>query len=101
MSASPEIAAALIGGAAALLAAVITILPAVWAVLRRTRGAVAADGQVTRDAVVALGAQVSAVKDELRADVGDLRTDVAGLAAWQSGHDMAHLIRDERPRGDI
>lgn len=93
-----EIIAAVIGAAAVIAAALITILPA----MRRTRSAVEADGATTRDAVTALSAQVNAVKDELRTDVYELRAHVVDVRAWQAGHDAEHLLisRHERGGGD-
>lgn len=97
---APEITAALIGGAAALACAVVGLLPAVAAILRRQRGAVEADGTATRDAVTALSAQLGSVKDELRTDVFELRAHVVDVRAWQAGHDAEHFLHTRQNRGD-
>lgn len=90
-----EIIAALIGAAAVISAAWITILPS----MRRTRTAVEADGASTRDAVTALASRVDAVKDELRSDVSELRAHVVDVRAWQAGHDAEHLLFSRHERG--
>lgn len=100
MDLTPDVASALIGGGAVLLAALVGIIPAVLALLRRTRGAVEADGSATRDAVTALSAQLGAVKDELRTDVFELRAHVVDVRAWQAGHDAEHFLHSRQNRGD-
>lgn len=90
-----EIIAALIGAAAVMGAAWITILPS----MRRTRGAVEADGTATREAVTALATQLADVKDEVRADVYELRAHVVDVRAWQAGHDAEHLLFSRHERG--
>ncbi|BDM70601.1 hypothetical protein HEK616_40880 [Streptomyces nigrescens] len=95
---SPEVAAAIIGGAAALLTTVVGILLPL--VLRRTRGAVEAQGEQTRavtlDALDAMGirlqARFNARIDDVRDDIDGVREDVARVREWQAGHDAEHLI---------
>lgn len=91
-----EIIAALIGAAAVIVAALITILPA----MRRTQSAVEADGATTRGAVTALSTQVSDVKDEVRSDVAELREHVIEIRSWQAAHDAEHLLQSRPQRGD-
>lgn len=100
MDLTPDVASALIGGGAVLLAAIIGVIPAVLALLRRARGAVEADGATTRDAVTALSAQLGSVKDELRTDVFELRAHVVDVRAWQAGHDAEHYLQSRPQRGD-
>lgn len=98
---SPEVIAAAVGGVAVLGAAVIAAVPALLTILRRTRGAVEAEGTATRDAVTALGAVVTALRDELRTDVAGVREDVTRVREWQAGHDAEHLlIGRNQNRGD-
>lgn len=97
---TPDVASALIGGGAVLLAALIGIIPAVLTVLRRARGAVEADGATTRDALTALSTQLTDVKDELRTDVFELRAHVVDVRAWQAGHDAEHHLFSHQNRGD-
>lgn len=83
-----------------LLAALISIFPAVLALLRRTRGAVEADGTATRNALTVLSTQLTDVKNELRTDVFELRAHVVDVRAWQAGHDAEHYLQGRQQRGD-
>jgi hypothetical protein len=84
-----EIIAALIGAAAVIAAAWITILPA----LRR-------DGSATREAVAALTARVNDIRNEQREDASELREHVTDIRAWQAAHDAEHFLQSRPQRGD-
>ncbi|WP_328742914.1 hypothetical protein OG436_29425 [Streptomyces caniferus] len=91
---SPEVAAAVVAGAFAVLA---TVLPLLF---RRTHSAVAEEGEATRvatlDAVSAMGsrleARFNARIDDVRDDIDDVRESVSKVREWQAGHDAEHLI---------
>lgn len=96
-----EILIALIGALGVVLAAAVPVLLS----MRRTRGAVEADGAVTREAVTqvvaALGARLDSRIDDVRDDIDDVREDVSRIREWQAGHDAEHLlIGRQPPRGD-
>jgi hypothetical protein len=98
-----ELLIALVGALGVVLAA--TVTTTVPLLLRRTRGAVEADGVVTREAVAqavtALGSRLDARINDVRNDIDDVREDVARVREWQAGHDAEHLlIGQQRPRGD-
>jgi hypothetical protein len=98
-----ELLIAIIGALGAIGAAGVTV--AFPLLLRRARGAVEADGAVTReavtDAVAALGAQVNARINDVRDDIDDVREAVNQVREWQAGHDAEHLlISRQHPRGD-
>lgn len=98
-----ELLIALIGALGVVSAATVTAI--VPALLRRTRGAVEADGAVTReavaDAVTALGSRLDARINDVRDDIDDVREDVTRIREWQAGHDAEHLlIGRQTPRGD-
>ncbi|WDM16732.1 hypothetical protein J3S85_37845 [Streptomyces lavenduligriseus] len=104
-----EILVALITAAGVILAAVVPALLS----LRRTAGAVVAEGETTRGAVAEAMAEVRArvdariddVRDDIdgvREDVTRVREDVARVREWQAGHDAEHLLIGQQspPRGD-
>jgi hypothetical protein len=94
---SVEIIAALIGAAAVIAGAWITVLPA----MRRTRTAVEADGSATRDAVSELGGRLDALREGQRADASELREHVIEIRSWQAAHDAEHFLQSRPPqRGD-
>lgn len=96
MTVSPEVLAAGLSSIAVLGAAVIAAVPAVWALLRRARGAVEAEGVATRaatsDAMTALDARLTAWKDEVRVDIAEVREGVTHVREWQAGHDAEHML---------
>lgn len=98
-----ELFIAIVGALGVIGAAAVTAL--VPTLLRRTRGAVEADGAATRDAVAeavsALGSRLDSRINDVRDDIDDVREDVARVREWQAGHDAEHLlIGQSRPRGD-
>ncbi|WP_425837358.1 hypothetical protein [Streptomyces fractus] len=103
---SPELTVALITAASVIGAAVIAAVPAFLSLQRRTAGAVATEGETTRDAVAqavqALGSQLNARIDDVRDDVSEVREDVTRVREWQAGHDAEHLLIGRTPpqRGD-
>lgn len=99
MTLASDVASALIGGGFVLAAALVGIIPAVLAILRRTRGAVEADGTATRDALTTLSTQLTDVKSQVRADVYELRAHVVDVRSWQAGHDAEHLLIGRHERG--
>lgn len=86
----------MITAAGAILAAVIAAVPAFLSLQRRTAGAVAAEGETTREAmaeaVAALRSRVDARIDDVRDDIDGVREDVAHVREWQAGHDAEHLL---------
>jgi hypothetical protein len=94
---------ALVGALGVVGAAAVTaVLPLL---LRRTRGAVEAEGVVTREAVAeavtALGSQLNARIEDVRDDLDEVRENLARVREWQAGHDAEHLlIGRQPPRGD-
>ncbi|MEV0444022.1 hypothetical protein AB0I46_34410 [Streptomyces spectabilis] len=98
---SVEVVIALITAVSVLGAAVIAAVPALVSLRRRTVGAVAAEGETTRDAVTeavtSLGARLDSRIDDVRDDIDDLREDVARVREWQAGHDAEHLLLGGRP----
>jgi hypothetical protein len=101
-----EILIAIIGALGAIGAA--SLAATLPVVLRRARGAVEAEGAVTREAmteaVTALGTQVNARVTDVRDDIDDIREnvarvreDVARIREWQAGHDAEHLLIGRRP----
>jgi hypothetical protein len=105
-----EIIVAVVGALAVLGAATITAIAPGF--MRRTRGAVAAEGETTRavtlDAldvvsrtmtaqVDALGARLDSRINDVRDDIDDVREDVSRIREWQAGHDAEHLLIG-RPR---
>jgi hypothetical protein len=98
-----ELIIAIVGALGVIGAAAVTaLLPLL---LRRTRGAVEADGAATRDAVTeavsALGSRLDSRIDDVRDDLDEVRESVARVREWQAGHDAEHLlIGQPRPRGD-
>ncbi len=89
-----EILIAIIGALGAIGAAALAgSLPIV---LRRARGAVEAEGAVTREAVTqivtALGERVDSRINDVRDDIDDVREDVSRIREWQAGHDAEHLL---------
>ncbi len=99
-----EILIAVIGALGAIGAAALAgSLPIV---LRRARGAVEAEGAVTRDAVneavTALGAQLNARIEDVRDDLDEVRENLSRVREWQAGHDAEHLLigRTQPPRGE-
>lgn len=106
---SVEILVALITAAGIISAAVIPALLS----LRRTAGAVASEGESTRDAVaeamesirVEFNARIDDVRDDIddiREDVSTVRESIARVREWQAGHDAEHLLigRHEPPGGE-
>jgi hypothetical protein len=98
-----EILLAIIGALGAIGAAAVTA--SFPLVLRRARGAVEADGAVTReavaDAVTALGSQLTVRIEDVRDDLDEVRENLARVREWQAGHDAEHLlIGRQTPRGD-
>lgn len=97
----PEVLIALISAAAIIVAAGLGAAPALVALLRRTRAAVAEDGAVTRQTLESLGAALHARIEDVRSDIDDVREDVARVREWQAGHDAEHLLIGQRPpRGE-
>ncbi|MGW6855807.1 hypothetical protein [Streptomyces xanthophaeus] len=97
----PEILIALITAAAAIVAAGLGAAPALVALLRRTRVAVAEDGAETRQSLEALGAALHARIEDVRNDIDDVREDVTRVREWQAGHDAEHLLIGQHPpRGE-
>ncbi|MEV6684443.1 hypothetical protein AB0N28_03710 [Streptomyces sp. NPDC051130] len=96
----PEVLIALISAAAVIVAAGLGAAPALVALLRRTRVAVAEDGAATREALEALGAVLHARIGDVRDDIDDVREDVARVREWQAGHDAEHLLIGRPPGGD-
>lgn len=97
-----ELIVALVGALGVIGAATVTALVPL---LRRTRGAVEADGAATREAVTeavnALGSRLDSRIDDVRDDIDDVREDVARIREWQAGHDAEHLlIGRQRPGAD-
>lgn len=97
-----ELIVALITATGVVLAAVVPALLS----LRRTAGAVASEGETTRDAVAeavaALGSRLDARINDVRDDIDDVREDVSRIREWQAGHDAEHLlIGRQPPRGDV
>ncbi|GAA1064682.1 hypothetical protein [Streptomyces asiaticus] len=88
---SPEVAAAIVGAVALIVATLITAL--VPSLLRRTRGAVEAEGAATRDAMDAFASGVHARIDDLRADVHELRD-------WQTSHTAEHVLLRDQPHSE-
>lgn len=99
-----EILIAIIGALGAIGAA--SLAASLPIVLRRARGAVVAEGAVTReamaDAVGALGAQLNTRIDDVREDIDVLRESVTHVREWQAGHDAEHLLigRSQNPGGE-
>jgi hypothetical protein len=97
---SPEIVIAVITAASVLGAAVVAAVPALLTVLRRTSGAVAAQGEETRavtlDALDAVGtrleARFNARIDDVRDDIDEVREHLTRVREWQAGHDAEHII---------
>jgi hypothetical protein len=108
----PEVLIALISAAAVIVAAGLGAAPALVALLRRTRVAVAEDGAATREALNGmrdlLNTRIDDVRTDVRGDISDVREDVARLRddvqhvrEWQAGHDAEHLLIGPRPpRGE-
>ncbi|WP_228973408.1 hypothetical protein [Streptomyces sp. DH12] len=107
-----ELLVAIVGALAVIGAAGITALAPVF--MRRTRGAVAAEGETTRavtldaldvvsrtmtDQVSALGARLDSRVDDVRDDLDEVRESIARVREWQAGHDAEHLLIP-RPGGD-
>ncbi|MEV7425165.1 hypothetical protein [Streptomyces sp. NPDC091212] len=105
---APEIVIAVITAASVLGAAVVAAVPALLTTLRRTRGAVEAQGAETRavtlDALDAVGsrleARFNARIDDLRDDVDDVREDISRVREWQAGHDAEHLLIGRQRRDE-
>jgi hypothetical protein len=98
---APEVTAALIGGVAALICAVLGLVPVVVAFSRRQRGAVEAEGTATRDSLDALGARFDARIDDVRTDLREQREHITDVRAWQAGHDAEHYLQGRpQQRGD-
>jgi Flp pilus assembly protein TadB len=99
-----EILLAIIGALGVMGAAAVTA--SVPLISRRTRGAVEAEGVVTREAVAeavtALGSQLNARIEDVRDDLDEVRENLARVREWQAGHDAEHLLIGRRPdtRGD-
>jgi hypothetical protein len=89
-----EILIAIIGALGAIGAA--SLAASLPVVLRRARGAVEADGAVTREAVTqavtALGSRLDSRIDDVRDDLNDVRESVTHVREWQAGHDAEHLL---------
>lgn len=96
----PDVLIALISAAAVVVAAGLGAAPALVALLRRTRVAVAEDGAATRQTLDSLGAALHARIDDVRSDIDDVREDVTRVREWQAWHDAAHLISESPPGGD-
>lgn len=102
---SPELTVALITAVSVIGAAVIAAVPALLALQRRTAGAVASEGETTRDAVAqavaSLRSRMDARIDDVRDDIDNVREDVTHVREWQAGHDAEHMLIGRRPpRGD-
>ncbi|MFF1417626.1 hypothetical protein [Streptomyces sp. NPDC058280] len=97
---APEIVIAVITAASVLGAAVVAAVPALVSLMRRTRGAVEAEGTATRDALDALGAVLHSRIDDVRDDIDDVREGVARVREWQAGHDAEHLVIGRPRPGD-
>ncbi|MFJ5103185.1 hypothetical protein [Streptomyces sp. NPDC088554] len=93
-----DVLIALITAVSVLGAAVVAAVPAILSVLRRTRGAVEAEGAATRDALDALGAVLNSRIDDVRDDVNDVWEGVARVREWQAGHDAEHYLMTGHPR---
>ncbi|MYR43074.1 hypothetical protein [Streptomyces sp. SID5910] len=99
-----EVLIAIIGAIGVMGAAAVTA--AIPLITRRTRGAVAAEGVVTREAVAeavtALGAQLNTRIDDVRDDMDEVRESVSRIREWQAGHDAEHLLigRPQNPGGE-
>ncbi|PPS86421.1 hypothetical protein [Streptomyces sp. MH60] len=89
-----EVLIAIIGALGVVGAAAVAAL--IPLITRRTRGAVEAEGAVTREAVAdtvaALGAQLNARIDDVRDDMDDVRENLSRVREWQAGHDAEHLL---------
>ncbi|WP_097964592.1 hypothetical protein [Streptomyces sp. or20] len=108
----PDILVAVIAAASALGVAMVTALPTLLAVLRRTQAATqtAVENQgaetrtVTLDALDSVGsrleARFNARIDDLRDDIDDVRENVTRVREWQAGHDAEHIISRPRTGGD-
>ncbi|MFJ3084470.1 hypothetical protein ACIPJG_32600 [Streptomyces halstedii] len=105
----PDVIIAVITAASVLGAAVVAAIPALLAVLKRTRTAVEDQGEETRavtlDALDAVGsrlqARFDARLDDVRDDIDSVRESVAHVREWQAGHDAEHMIIGQpHPRGD-
>ncbi|MCQ6554785.1 hypothetical protein NPS70_16490 [Streptomyces sp. C10-9-1] len=89
----------------ALIAAIATVGAAYIPLLRRTRGAVEAEGEMTRDAVTSavrdavesLGSRLDSRIDDVRDDLDEVRENVSRVREWQAGHDAEHLIIGSHP----
>ncbi|AKZ59165.1 conserved exported protein of unknown function [Streptomyces ambofaciens ATCC 23877] len=99
-----EILIAIIGAIGVMGAAAVTA--SIPLINRRTRGAVEAEGVVTREAVAeavtALGSQLNARIEDVRDDLDEVRENLARVREWQAGHDAEHLLigRTQPPRGE-
>jgi hypothetical protein len=94
---SAEVTVALITAVSVIGAAVVAVAPA----LRRTRGAVEAEGLATREAMEAQFAALNVRIDDARDDIDDVREGVVRVREWQAGHDAEHLlIGRPRPGGN-
>lgn len=105
---APEIIIAVITAASVLGAAVVAAIPTLMTSMRRTRGAVAAEGEETRAATVdamsvvseqitAIGSRLDSRIDDVRDDIDDVREDIARVREWQAAHDAEHMLIG-RPR---
>ncbi|MER6485737.1 hypothetical protein ABT264_19540 [Streptomyces virginiae] len=99
----PEVLIALISAAAVIVAAGLGAAPALVALLRRTRVAVAEDGAATREALEStqrlLNQRIDDVRTDVRGDISDVREDMARVRdavqhvrEWQAGHDAEHVL---------
>jgi hypothetical protein len=94
---STEIIVALVTAAGIVAAGAI---PAIVGA-RRGQATSQEEGASTRAAVETLGAvlstRIDGVRDELRADVAELREHITDVRAWQAGHDAEHWLTRPRP----
>ncbi|MEU3729997.1 hypothetical protein AB0E81_11390 [Streptomyces sp. NPDC033538] len=89
-----EILIAIIGAIGVMGAAAVTA--SIPLINRRTRGAVEAEGVVTREAVAeavtALGSQLNSRIEDVRDDLDEVRENLSRVREWQAGHDAEHLL---------
>lgn len=97
---NPDVLIAVVTAVSVLGAAVIAAVPGLLSLMRRTRGAVEAEGAATRDALDRLGAVLNSRVDDVRDDVEGVRASVAFVRDWQASHDAEHYLMIRPPRRD-